>query len=440
MKRIMTAAAPLVLLACLTAGLGALTPDEVRQHDLPNGLKVLLVPRHNIPSVALYTFFRVGSRNERVGLTGVSHFIEHMMFNGSKNVPPGEFDRIMEFHGGSNNAYTGDDMTAYTDWFPPEALEPMIRIEADRMQGLRFDPKVLESERSVVANERRLTTENDNRSLLNEHLRATAIMAHPYHWDVIGWMSDILSWRRDEIVAYYRTYYAPNNAVLILVGDFDPARAIGLIRKHFGAIRRVPPPPPVSTVEPPQMGIRRVVVRKQSQAPLLMLAFRGVACTDKDFPALQALESALLDGESSRLYRRLVWQEQSALSVRGGIEENLDPYLFTIVVQPKPGADLALVERQVLEEIEKVRTDGVSEREVQKAVNGIRSAHYRRLQSQADIANALGRAELLHGDWKKLFDFSARYDKLGPEAVRGAAARYLVEDALTVGTLIPKEN
>lgn len=440
MKRFVTLAAPLVLLVCLTAGLGALSPDEVRQHDLPNGLKVLLVPRHNIPSVALYTFFRVGSRNERVGLTGVSHFIEHMMFNGSKNVPPGEFDRIMEFHGGSNNAYTGDDMTAYTDWFPPEALEPMIRIEADRMQGLLFDPKVLESERGVVANERRLTTENNNRSLLNEHVRAAAIMAHPYHWDVIGWMSDILSWRRDEILTYYRTYYAPNNAVLILVGDFDPAKALTLIRKHYGVIRRMPPPPPISTVEPPQMGIRRVVVRKQSQTPLLIMAFRGVACTDKDFPALQALESALLNGESSRLYRRLVWQEQSALSVHGGIEENLDPYLFTVVVQPKPGADLALVERQVLEEIAKVRTDGVSEREVQKAVNGIRSAHFGRLQSQADIANALGKAELLYGDWRKLFDFSARYEALKPEAVRETAARYLVEDALTVGTLIPKEN
>ncbi|HEX2694228.1 MAG TPA: pitrilysin family protein, partial [Acidobacteriota bacterium] len=210
----------------LTAFLGAsFRKEDVKVHSLANGLKVLLLEDHAIPNIALYTFFRVGSRNERPGLTGSSHFIEHMMFNGTAKFGPGEFDRRMEFRGGSNNAFTADDLTAYTDWFPFAALEPMIEMEADRMQGLAFVPEVFESERGVVASERRMSVENDNDAILQENVRATAIMAHPYHWDVIGWMSDILSWRRDEVIAYYRTFYAPNNTVLVLVGDFDSGKA-----------------------------------------------------------------------------------------------------------------------------------------------------------------------------------------------------------------------
>ncbi|MEN6312053.1 MAG: pitrilysin family protein, partial [Acidobacteriota bacterium] len=209
----------------------AFKKEDVKVHQLANGLKILLVEDHDIPNIALFTFFRVGSRNERPGLTGVSHFIEHMIFNWTPMIGPGVFDRRMEFRGGANNAYTSDDLTGYTDWFPAAALEAMIEMEADRMQCLAFVPEVLESERGVIASERRMSVENNNEGILNENVRATAIMAHPYHWDVIGWMSDILSWRRDEIMAYYRTYYAPNNAILVVVGDFEPARTLDLIRK-----------------------------------------------------------------------------------------------------------------------------------------------------------------------------------------------------------------
>ena len=171
---------PVLFLAVFTLSLSAaFKKEDVKVHKLDNGLKVLLVEDHNIPSVSLYTFFRVGSRNERSGLTGVSHFIEHMMFNGTPKVGPGEFDRRMEFRGGSNNAFTSDDMTGYTDWFPPAALEAMIEMEADRIQGLALVPEVFESERGVIASERRLGVENDNDAILNENVRATAIMAHP---------------------------------------------------------------------------------------------------------------------------------------------------------------------------------------------------------------------------------------------------------------------
>ena len=426
-------------LALLTLSLpAAFKKEDVKVHTLDNGLKVLLVEDHNIPSIALYTFFRVGSRNERPGLTGVSHFIEHMMFNGTSQVGPGEFDRRMEFHGGRNDAYTGDDLTAYTDWFPPAALEAMIEMEADRIQGLAFVPEVFESERGVIASERRLGVENDNDAILSENVRATAIMAHPYHWDVIGWMSDILSWRRDEVAAYYRTYYAPNNAVLVVVGDIDPARTLELVRKYYGPVKASPPPPPVSTVEPPQMGTKTVVLRKEAQAPSFMAVWHGPSYKDADFLPLSILAKPLLEGESSRLYRRLVREEELAIDVFGGIPETIDPQLFTIFVKPRPGADLDRIDRVVEEELAKIRTEGITPQEYDKAMNIIRNDFYRGLQTISGKANQLGSAELVFGDFAKLFTVMDDYAAVKIDRIKETAGRYFVASNKTVGKLIPE--
>jgi zinc protease len=412
--------------------------EDVKVHTLDNGLKVLLVEDHNVPSVALFTFFRVGSRNERPGLTGVSHFIEHMMFNGTPKVGPGEFDRNMEFRGGRNNAYTGDDLTAYTDWFPPAALEAMIEMEADRIQGLSFVPEVFESERGVIASERRLGVENDNDAILSENVRATAIMAHPYHWDVIGWMSDILSWRRDEVAAYYRTYYAPNNAVLVVAGDIDPAKTIELVRKYYGPIKASPPPPPVSTVEPPQMGTKTVVIRKEAQTPSYMAVWHGPAYKDPDFFPLAILAKPLLEGESSRLYRRLVREEELAIDVGGGIPETIDPQLFQIVVKPRPGADLDRIDKVVEEELAKIRDEGITPREYEKALNIVRNDFYRGLQTISGKADQLGQAELVAGDFARLFTVMDDYAAVKIERVREAARKVFVANNKTVGMLVPE--
>jgi zinc protease len=435
-KRAWLVAAALPLLV-LSAG-AAFTKEDVQVRSLANGLKVLLVVDHDIPSIALYTFFRVGSRNERPGLTGVSHFIEHMMFNGTPAVGPGEFDRRMEFRGGSNNAYTGDDFTAYTDWFPPAALEAMIAMEADRIQGLAFGPEVFESERGVIASERRLGVDNDNDSLLSETVRATAIMAHPYHWDVIGWMSDILSWRRDEVMAYYRTYYAPNNAVLVVVGDIDPAKTMALIEKYYGPVKASPPPPPVTTVEPAQLGPKTVLMRKEAQAPSFLAVWHGPSVKDPDYLPLAILAKPLLEGESSRLYRRLVREEELAIDVGGGIQETVDPQLFTIFVKPRPGADLDRIERVLEEELAKVRTGGITPQEYDKALNIIRTGFYQGLQTVAGRANELGATEVLYGDFAKLFTIMDDYAAVKIDRVREAAAKYLVDANRTVGRLIPE--
>ena len=429
----------LFLFFILAGGLGAaFAQASVKVHQLDNGLKVLLVEDHDIPNVALYTYFRVGSRNERPGLTGVSHFIEHMMFNGTAKFGPGEFDRTMEFRGGRNNAYTSEDLTAYTDWFPAAALEHMIDMEADRIQGLTLVPEVFESERGVIASERRLGVENNNEAILHENVRASAVMAHPYHWDVIGWMSDILSWRRDEVLAYYRTYYAPNNAVLVIVGDIDPVRTLGLVQKYYGPIPKATPPPPVTTVEPPQMGKKQVLIRKEAQTPSFYVVWHGPAGREPDFIPLSILEKPLLMGESSRLYRRLVRDEQLAISVSGGIQPTLDPFLFAIAVKPRPGADLERIEKAIDEELARVQADGITDAEFKKALNIIQSDYYRQLQTIAGQADLLGTAEVLYGGWEKAFTIVEDYRAATRDQVREAARKAFQDNNKTVGKLIPE--
>ncbi len=429
-----------VLLLAASSLQAAFRKEDIRVHRLDNGLKVLLLEDRDIPNVAFYTFFRVGSRNERPGLTGLSHFLEHMMFNGTARFGPGEFDRLMEFSGGSNNAWTSEDMTVYTDWFPSSALEAMIELEADRMQGLTFEPEVFESERGVVASERRMGVENNNEGLLSEAVQATAIMAHPYHWSVIGWMSDILNWRREDIQAYYRTYYAPNNAVLVVVGDFDASNALESIKKAYGPIPSSPPPPPVTTVEPEQLGPRQVVIRKEAQTPSFLMAYHAPACRQDDYPALAVVEKALLEGESSRLFRRLVREEKLALTVGGGMQETFDPFLFQIHVKPKPEADLDRIEAVVEEELARLRTEGPAERELRKALNIIRSDFYANLQTISGQAQLLGLAELLYGSYEEAFNLMKRFERLDLNRVKEAAARTFAPDKKTVGKLIPLEG
>ncbi|MCX6557281.1 MAG: pitrilysin family protein [Candidatus Aminicenantes bacterium] len=438
MKRL-THVLVIVLLLSLPLALAAgLRPGDITVHKLDNGLKIVLLEDHDIPNIAYYTFFRVGSRNERPGLTGVSHFIEHMMFNGTQANGPGQFDRIMEASGGANNAFTSEDMTGYTNWYPAAALEKMIELDADRMQGLIFDPKVLESERSVVASERRMGVENNNENLLGETVRATAIMAHPYHWDVIGWMSDILSWKRDEIIAYYRTFYSPNNAVIVVCGDFQTPKIMELIRKYYAAIPRGPEPPAVLTVEPSQLGPRRVVVHKPAQTPSFLQVYHAPAATDPDFPAMDVLGMALLQGESSRLYQRLVARDQLAIDVSGGIGQSIDPLLFTIAVKPRPGVDTGLIEKAIEEELARIKKDGIAEKELMKALNSVRMDFYNPLMTISGKAYKLGQSEIYYGGYEHIFKAMDPYKAVTLKQVQEAAGKYFSENNKTVGVLIPE--
>ena len=436
MKRL-TQSLFLVLLLSLPLAAG-FRPEDITVHQLDNGLKIVLHEDHDIPNIAYYTFFRVGSRNERPGLTGVSHFIEHMMFNGTQANGPGQFDRVMEANGGANNAFTGEDLTGYTNWYPAAALEKMIALDADRMQGLIFDPQVLESERGVVASERRMALENNNENLLSETVRATAIMAHPYHWDVIGWMSDILSWKRDEIIAYYRTFYSPNNAVIVVCGDFRTDTIMALIRKYYAAIPRGPEPPAVLTVEPAQLGPRRVIVRKPAQTPEFIQVYHAPAATDPDFPGLDVLGMALLQGESSRLYQRLVARDQLAIDVSGGIGLSIDPLLFTITVKPRPGIDTGLIEKAIAEELEKIKKEGIAAKELQKALNSVRMDFYNPLMTISGQAYKLGESEIYFGGYEHIFKAMDPYKAVTLKQVQELAGKYFSENNMTVGVLVPE--
>src|SRR6202163_2976308 len=245
----------MVCVACFTSlGTSALAQQfPVTERTLKNGMKVLVQSDHSIPNVALHTFYRVGSRNERPGTTGLSHFFEHMMFNGAKKYGPGELDKAMEANGGSNNAYTSQNVTVYQDWFPRSAMPLIFDIEADRIQNLSFDPQKIESERGVVASERRLSVDNDNGGLLDEQLWATAFIAHPYQWPVVGWMSDIEHWTIDDLKHHFEMGYSPSNATMVVVGDVTPEEVFQLCEKTIEPIPSHAPPPSVTTVEPPQL-------------------------------------------------------------------------------------------------------------------------------------------------------------------------------------------
>src|SRR5579862_5602123 len=343
--------------------------EQVRATTLANGLKVIVWPVHDIPNVALYNWVRAGSRNEAPGITGLAHFFEHMMFNGTSHREPGEFDRLMEAQGGSNNAFTSDDVTVYQDWFPREALDLVLDLEADRIANLAFVPKVIESERGVVASERRLRVEDNSQGLLAEQVQATAFVAHPYRFPTIGWPADIRSWRLEDLQGFYRTYYAPNNLTLVLAGDVDPERAIALARRYFEPIPAQAPPPLVRPIEPEQLCERRVLIRRKAQTPILQCAYKAPRAADPRGPAVSLLLCALVEGDASRLHRALVEDRQLAIEVSGHWQEGFDPGLLWLSLMLPQGADPEEVRAALDVELAAVTANGITEAELERARN-----------------------------------------------------------------------
>jgi zinc protease len=433
----MRIAATLALLFVLPAAWGQQL--EVKTQTLSNGMKLLIQEDHNIPNVALYFFFKVGSRNERPGITGISHFFEHMMFNGAKKYGFKQFDEQMDDAGGSNNAYTTKDDTVYTDWFPSTALELMMDMESDRIRDLSLDPKIVESERGVIASERRNSVENSNFGALSEQLNAAAFIAHPYHWPVIGWASDIAAWTPEDLQNHFRMGYAPNNCVVVAVGDVKTDEFIALAKKYLEPIPRHDPPPPVRTVEPEQQGERRVVLRKAAQLPLQMFSYHIPRTNSPDYYTLEVLNNVLSGGRSSRLYRRLVDRDQLAISVNAGFGMSLDPGLFNITIQPRAGVDPAKTEQALMEELDRVASAGISDAELEKARNQLLANFYRSLATIAGRANLIGQYELFFGDYNRLFTADKELAKVTSAGVQNAARRYFNPKNKTVATLIPEK-
>jgi zinc protease len=444
MKRISAALAILLFSATLfgadkkTAAAKGTIGSEILTKTLKNGMKVIVWPDHDIPNVALYNWFKVGSRNERPGITGLSHFFEHMMFNGAKKYGPGEFDRVMEANGGSNNAYTSENVTVYQDWFPRSAMELIFDLEGDRLANLAFDPKIIESERGVVYSERRSAIDNDNNGLLNEQVQATAYLAHPYQFPVIGWPSDIESWSHEDLVSYFKTYYAPNNATMIVVGDVKPEEVFALAEKYIGPIPSQPAPEPVKTKEPEQQGERRVTIaRPGAQVPLIQMAYHIGKADDPSSEVLQLLTAAVAGGESSRLYRRLVDQERLAIDISSYQQSGFDPSLLWVFASLSPRADVARAEAIITEELQKVATGGITDEELRKAKNIRTAGFWRSMRTINGKAQALGTYEVFHGDYRKLFDTPQRIEKISKEEIQKVAAEVFRNNNRTVGLLLP---
>ncbi len=413
---------------------------EIAVKTLKNGLTVIVWPDHDVPNVAMITLYRVGSRNERPGITGISHFFEHMMFNGSKNYPSGDYDRLLEAAGGSNNAYTSENVTAYQNWIPKSAIETIFRLEADRICCLSLDSLSVESERGVVYSERRTGVDNNNESFLDEQVQAAAFTAHPYGFPVIGWPSDIERWSQQDLQEYFRTNYAPNNATMVVAGDVTPGEIFALVARHLEGIPAQPPPPAVRTVEPVQLGERRVIVRRPGQVPFLQVAFHAGRANDPDVETLDLLSTILTGGESSRLYRRLVDRDQVAIGLYDYFLRGFDPGLYRILLTVSPDKGVEACETALFDELARIGRDGVTEAELKKAKKISVANFWRRMATIDGKAATLGDAQIFRGDWRDAFAAPDRYARVTAREIQATARRLFDEKNRTVGILIPENE
>jgi zinc protease len=411
--------------------------DQVRSVTLANGMQIIVWPDHDIPNVALYNWVRAGSRNEVPGITGLAHFFEHMMFNGTSKRAPGEFDKVLEANGARSNAFTNDDVTVYQDWFPRAALEAVFDVEADRLRNLAFDAKVIESERGVVHSERRLRVEDSHQGRLQEQVQATAFTAHPYGIPTIGWPSDILSWSSEDLKKFFATYYAPNNCTLVLVGDVEPDSVIALARKYFEPIPAHEPPKPVTTTEPEQLGERRVAINAEAQTPLLQFAYHGIAGSDPRRPAVDLLSRILTDGDASRLHRALVEEQQLAISADSYFTAGFDPGLVWFFLSLPADGDAAQAEAAFTQQLERLLKEGVSKEELARARSQALADFWRGLATVDGKAEALGTFAVLQGGYERLFDAPRAYESVTTQDIQKVASELLRPTNRTVGVLIP---
>lgn len=422
-------------LLCSTQLFAQTKAEDVKTFTLKNGLKVLVLEDNSIPNANMYTFYKVGSRNEHPGITGLSHFFEHMMFNGAKKYGPKMFDQTMEYNGGSNNAYTTEDVTVYTNWFPASALEVIFDLEADRIASLSIDPKMVQSERGVVLSERSTGLENSPWRLLWENVQATAFQEGPYHWPVIGYEEDIKNWTKEDLEYYFKTYYAPNNAVMVISGNVKYDNVKKLAEKYLEPIPAQPAAKPVHLVETPQMGEKRITVKKQVANPYLAIAYHVPEAKNADYYALQILNAALSSGNSSRLYSTLVDKKRLASTVFVNYGEAFDPTLFQINAVANKGVSTDSIETVVYEELEKIKKEGITEKELQKIKNQALIQFYNQVETINGKSNNIGTYEVFFGDYRKMFNAPAEYNKVTNDDVKRVAVQYLKKSNRTVGVL-----
>lgn len=404
---------------------------------LGNGLRVSIQTDRSAPVVAYQTWFHVGSRHEAPGKTGLAHLLEHLMFHETRGLPPGEFDRRMEASGGDANAATWTDWTAYQDAVPRRHLAMVVRLEADRMARLVLRDRQVRTEKEVVVNERRYRVDDDVEGFANEKLWATAFRHHPYRWPTIGWLKDIEGLGVDDCVAFYRSHYAPNRADVVIVGDVTVPRALGLVQRHYGGIPPGPPVDEVAPVEPPQRRERRVTLRGATPTEKLAVGWRAPAFDDPDHAALTVANEILVGGRSSRLHRALVSDGELASEVRGTLSPFAHPGLHELWVAARPGRG-ALESLAVVDEaIAALAAAPAPEADLEKARNRLELGLLTAMETAAGRAEHIGFHQTVLGDAARALERTELLRRVSAEAVRRAAARWLVPSGRTLVHVLP---
>ncbi len=423
-----------------------MTTDSVHTHTLPNGMLVLIKEVHSAPVATCWVWYRVGSRNERTGLTGISHWVEHMLFKGTPNMPRGAFDRVVARNGGTFNGFTWIDFTAYFETLPADRIELGLQIESDRMINSLFDPDELESERTVIISELEGYA-NYPETWLDEAVKAATFTAHSYHHPVIGYKHDLLAMNRDDLYGHYQTYYMPNNAVLVLVGDIQTEKILPKIEHYFGSLPSGPALPKFYAVEPEPQGERRVTIRRPGPAEYVQIAYLAPDCRSADFAPMAVLDAVLSGGKSlsfgggaqtnrsARIYKALV-ETELASSAASSFMPSHDPFLFELAATVREDHSAAEIETALLREIEKIQEDGITPAELAKVSKQLRAQVAYGTESVTNQAMALGMWEILDS-YKRVDTILEELAAVQAEDVQRVARTYLSEQRRTVGHFIP---
>ena len=429
-----------LLLACssLAAAQTKLPKVDFTDSTLENGLRVIIVPDHTAPVVAVSVTYNTGSRNEKQGRTGFAHLFEHMMFEGSANVGKGEHMLLVQNYGGTMNGTTNNDRTNYFEELPRNQLDLALFLESDRMKALNITQANLDNQRNAVQEERRLRVDNQPYGKSSEALESLAYDSFPYHHSVIGSMEDLNAASISDVKEFFRIYYAPNNAVLVLAGDVDPKETLAKVKKYFGEIPRQAAPPPVDTTEPAHEKERRATMDDAlARLPQVQAAYNAPAGNTPDFNALQILANVLSSGRSSRLYQHLVHDKQLAINVFSGVQERRGPSLFRVVAIPRPGVKMEDLEKAVYDEFEAVKKDGITAQELEKARIQILRGDIQGRANDLNLANRIGFLAVYYNDPNLI---NTGYEKMAAvtaDQVKQAAQKYLVPEHRSVMVTTP---
>jgi zinc protease len=405
---------------------------KIVEWKLPNGLRVLYSPHRRVPAVTVQVWYHVGSKNEHPGIRGIAHMFEHMMFKGSKRVPPEKHARMISAVGGSTNAFTAEDVTAYHNTLPKQYLEFAMQLEAERMRNLRLTLHTIKSERQVVMEEKRVRLENNPIGRALEAIRAMAYTKHPYAWTPAGHMEDLKRMNRADYARFYDTYYKPNNATLIVVGDVAEDRVRAAAAKYFGGIASGPAPPRVTIKEPPQTKLRQRRADWPTQLKVVLGTYHVPAARHPDMAALKVLSAILSAGQSSRLNQALVRKGKLAVAAGGFVHPQEDPGLMMLYGVGLPTHDAEKIRDALLAQVARVVRGGVTAKELAKAKNQLATAALVKIQTLGGLAYQLGRSALLVGDPRAFLTEVPRLDRVTAADVKRVAARYLRTENLSL--------